>query len=281
MKWKILPFILLLVIVITLPTFLYIENSKESNNYLVNQTQISLWEDNKSPKANLVAHSGGEYNGLTYTNSLEALNHNYEKGFRYFEIDFHWTSDEELVATHNWDNIIDNYFKLEKQESYTLEEFKEAEMKYNLTQLTFEDVASWLEKHPDAYLITDVKSNNSKALKEVFPKYPQIMDNIIHQAMSFEEFKLAQELGYKNLILTLYREYFRDEDVIEFAKENDNLLGVTMHYEEGREELPSKLEDLGIFSFVFTVNDKDLMKELEDNYVDGFYTDSLTPKQVN
>jgi glycerophosphoryl diester phosphodiesterase len=35
----------------------------------------------------LIAHAGGAINQQTYTNSLEALNANYAKGFRFFEID--------------------------------------------------------------------------------------------------------------------------------------------------------------------------------------------------
>ena len=35
-----------------------------------------------------VAHAGGSFQGNTNTNSLEALNYNYDNGFEYFEIDF-------------------------------------------------------------------------------------------------------------------------------------------------------------------------------------------------
>jgi hypothetical protein len=43
-----------------------------------------------------IAHAGGAIGHYTYTNSLEALNSNYEKGFRFFEIDLSWTSDGDL-----------------------------------------------------------------------------------------------------------------------------------------------------------------------------------------
>src|SRR5210317_451008 len=49
-----------------------------------------------------IAHAGGSLNGQKYTNSLEALNLNYQKGHRFFEVDFSWTSDEGLVAIHDW-----------------------------------------------------------------------------------------------------------------------------------------------------------------------------------
>ncbi len=49
-----------------------------------------------------IAHAGGEIDGHTYTNSLEALNLNYKKGFRLFELDIHETSDHKYVAVHDW-----------------------------------------------------------------------------------------------------------------------------------------------------------------------------------
>lgn len=49
-----------------------------------------------------IAHAGGAVQGKTYTNSLEALNASYKKGFRLFELDIIKTSDGEFVAAHNW-----------------------------------------------------------------------------------------------------------------------------------------------------------------------------------
>jgi glycerophosphoryl diester phosphodiesterase len=43
----------------------------------------------------LIAHASGGINGLTYLNSLEALNHNYALGHRFFEVD--WS--QSLVQT--------------------------------------------------------------------------------------------------------------------------------------------------------------------------------------
>ena len=49
-----------------------------------------------------MAHAGGGINGATYTNSIAAMNLNYSKGFRYFEIDFNTTSDANIVCVHDW-----------------------------------------------------------------------------------------------------------------------------------------------------------------------------------
>lgn len=51
-----------------------------------------------------IAHSGGEIDGITYTNSLEALNYSYDKGFRYFELDLVEDVYGNVLAAHDWNH---------------------------------------------------------------------------------------------------------------------------------------------------------------------------------
>jgi glycerophosphoryl diester phosphodiesterase len=57
----------------------------------------------------LIAHAGGtlfDRDGamLTYTNSKEAIEQNYRRGHRVFEIDFSLTRDGYLAAVHDWEH---------------------------------------------------------------------------------------------------------------------------------------------------------------------------------
>lgn len=52
---------------------------------------------NTQAKPLMIAHAGGGINGLSYSNSIEALDLNYDKGFRIFELDFSWTSEGQSV----------------------------------------------------------------------------------------------------------------------------------------------------------------------------------------
>ena len=49
-----------------------------------------------------IAHAGGEIEGHTYTNSLEAMDQAYDNGFRLFELDIIKTRDGHFVAEHDW-----------------------------------------------------------------------------------------------------------------------------------------------------------------------------------
>ncbi len=57
-----------------------------------------------------IAHAGGGINGITYTNSYEALDLNYGLGFRYFEIDFTYTTDQKLICLHDWKKAFKTVF---------------------------------------------------------------------------------------------------------------------------------------------------------------------------
>ena len=63
-----------------------------------------------NPDLPRIAHAGGQVNGATYTNSLEALEENYQAGFRAFEIDFSFTSDRQLVCLHDWEESFTRSF---------------------------------------------------------------------------------------------------------------------------------------------------------------------------
>ena len=101
-----------------------------------------------------IAHAGGIIDGKTYTNSLEALNNSYKKGFRYFELDIIQTADGHFVGAHDW-----KHWK--KQTGYSgatppnLDTFKQQKLNQKYTPLTLVDINRWFEIHPDAVLVTD------------------------------------------------------------------------------------------------------------------------------
>ena len=59
-----------------------------------------------------IAHAAGEIRGLAYSNSLEALDSSYGRGYRHMEMDFSWTTDGNLVLLHDW-NLASEMFGCE------------------------------------------------------------------------------------------------------------------------------------------------------------------------
>ncbi|AHI53321.1 glycerophosphodiester phosphodiesterase family protein [Spiroplasma culicicola] len=117
-----------------------------------------------------IAHAGGEIDGHKYTNSLESLDYSYANGIRYFELDILETSDNELVAAHDWNKW---KWMVEYQgvnEIPTLEEFRSYKILNQYTALTFIEINKWFELHDDAVLITDKIDEPSRVMDEF--KFP-------------------------------------------------------------------------------------------------------------
>ncbi|MGI6778913.1 MAG: glycerophosphodiester phosphodiesterase family protein [Acetivibrionales bacterium] len=223
----------------------------------------------------LVAHGGGGINGISYTNSLEALNNNYEAGFRLFEIDIVWTGDEELVLLHDWEGHTVATFGTDK--IFTLREFNSNIRIDGFTQMSINDLALWMKYYPDAYIITDIKERNIDALKIIKQRYPEITDRIIPQIYFFNEYEPVKGLGYENIILTLYKANYDDLSVIDFAQKN-KLFAVTMPESRAYTYLPLVLDHKGVYTYVHTVNDNKKQNVLRNQFhVDGIYTDFIVP----
>src|SRR5690606_35990645 len=109
----------------------------------------------------------------------------------------------------------------------SLDEFKNSEVFMDLTLLELDEVIEWFVDKEDLYLVTDTKGDNKKLLTYILENHKKSMNKIVPQVYSFEEYEIAKELGFNNIILTLYRSNYTDEEIVEFAKENE-LFAVTM-----------------------------------------------------
>ena len=224
-----------------------------------------------------IAHAGGAVNGETYTNSLEALEANYAKGFRFFEMDFSWTSDNELVAIHNWEGALRGKFIVPPDmEIPTREEFLALEMKRGLKQLDFESALEWASTKGDAYVVSDIKTANIVALTKINRDFRAFKKHLIPQVYSFEEFDAARLLGYHQIILTLYRMKTTPYDVALFAYERTPL-AITMPWEVAQSGLALYLQKNKTIVYAHTVNEENLFSSLRKIGVYGVYTDYLSP----
>lgn len=238
---------------------------------IINKDSIALKGSGKLSPPPLVAHAGGAIYGFKLTNSLEALDESYNNGFQLIEMDFEWTSDGKVVAIHDWSPMVKRLFMTEER-VLSLEEFKNSEVFMDLTLLEFGEIVDWLEDKEDVYLVTDTKGDNEKLLTYIFENHKKSQDRIIPQVYSFEEYDIAKKMGFKNIILTLYRSKYTDEEIVEFAKENE-IFAITMPKDRGYSPLPMKLKEIDVFTYVHTINELYIYEELYENGVSGIYTD--------
>lgn len=231
-------------------------------------------------KHRAIAHALGVHEGKTKTNSLEAFETSIKRGFKLFEADLIFTSDNVLVAHHDWKNDRGERVPL------SLKEFQTAQSKQKLTVLTFRKTAEILNQHKDVYLITDTKSFDLNMTRRQFENIvricreinPEILDRIIPQIYREEMLEYIEKVHpFKSYIYTLYwageqRRY--PERIANFAHWN-NISVVTIPLSLVNAELITTLKRKNITVYVHTINEEQQAKDLLQKGIHGLYTDTL------
>jgi len=228
-----------------------------------------------------VAHAGGGYRGLTYTNSIEALREN-AGTFTFFEIDFEWTKDEQLVCLHDWGETFAWLFGFKTEEPLQLDTFRELKTVFGITPLTLTSLKKFLLDNPSARIITDIKSNNIRALRELAGQLPDVIGRIIPQIYQPEEFKKAVELGYQDIIWTLYRYPYKYDlvEVLSLIQQWEEEygrkpFGIVMPVPVVEKGVAKIVVEAGIPVYVHTINTCADYRRLLQLGVSSVYTDLL------
>jgi glycerophosphoryl diester phosphodiesterase len=222
-----------------------------------------------------IAHAGGGINNITYSNCLEALDLNYKLGHRIFEIDFSWTSDNKLIALHDWKK---GYAKLFNETINTPLDFNtiiNKKMINNYTILTLSLISEWLKKHPDAYIVTDIKDKNIEGLKYIADNFKEDISRYIPQIYFTKEYQEVKKIGFKNIILTLYLNKESIEKLTKFVDSNKLFALTTYLGKRDSSKILQIMEERNIFVYVHTYNDKKFVDKILKTSVDGIYTDFL------
>ncbi|KGK01140.1 glycerophosphodiester phosphodiesterase family protein [Thalassotalea sp. ND16A] len=224
-----------------------------------------------------IAHAGGGINNRTYTNSIDALNSNINKGFQYFEIDFSFTKDDRLVCLHDWKLSFKRSFGFETLEKVTMEEFNylvKNSSEFNIC--TLNSLSEWMKMNPSATIITDVKENNIEALKIISDTIDNAKARVIPQIYNPVNFKKIKEMGFDKIIWTLYRYRGNNDDVLDWTEKFPGPFAITMPKSKAESTLPKELKKRNIPSYVHTVNTiQEAEKYINRFEISEIYTDFL------
>lgn len=219
----------------------------------------------------LIAHSGGVVDGLTYTNSAEAVSQSLQNGYDFIELDLIETSDQKIGAAH----YIEYFNKITRFEnnnnSLTSKEFKSRKIHGTMHPLLTEDINK-IFTGSKAYLVTD-KIDNFKLINKEFTFNK---DQILVETFSYQDYVRALNEGIKYPMLSIgpYRNLRKYWPLILTKKIKIITISVLM-LKLYKEDI-QYLHDKGIIIFVWTSNDKDFILNYGGVTVSGFYTDSIT-----
>lgn len=242
----------------------------------IKKTGLQPLNSSRIPRPLYIAHGGGEINGQMHTNSLEALNNSYQKGYRYFEIDFSTTRDGRLVLLHDWRAVFKQLFK-QTPKIYSLADFKKLKIAGNLTPVALEDLVDWIGRHPGAYIVTDTKEDNSAVLLHIKTEAPHLLDRFIPQVYQVKEYYWARLLGFKKIIFALYPKYCKIEEVKQFIQSEKPWAVSLPLKNSAKMKLATEFNKKGIFVYTHLVDDEKTAEKLRTLGVNGFYTTRLGP----
>lgn len=226
-----------------------------------------------------IAHAGGGISGKTYTNSYEALNENIKKGFTYFELDFSFTSDGHLVNIHDWEGSFKRSFGFNAKRRPTLKEFQTlVKNKSEFQKSTLDGLIVWLEEHPSATIITDVKDDNIRALEMIAKKVPDFKKRIIPQIYDPSNYERVQRIGFEQIIWTLYRYNGTNKEVLQWVDKFKGPFAITMPRGRAVTYLAHRLARKHIPTYVHTINSLEEANNFFYKFaLSDVYTDFLEP----
>lgn len=219
-----------------------------------------------------IAHAGGEVKGIKSTNSKQALDENYAKGFRLFELDIITTSDGKMVAAHDW-NMWSRFTDFNGKLPPTHKEFMEHKIYSEYTTLDMAGINAWFAAHPDAILITDKLNDPVAFAKQFVDKDRLIME--LFSALAMDE---ASRKGI-NVMISQQPLLDIPGDKVNYLKVNNiTYVALSRRIIRSQLDLLVKLRDNGIKVYVYNVNfdpgkDEKYVQENEIGLVYGMYAD--------
>ncbi|NQY05457.1 MAG: sulfatase-like hydrolase/transferase [Flavobacteriaceae bacterium] len=230
------------------------------------------YSDYKKDVNRYIAHAGGQIQGENYTNSKEALDDSYNKGFRLFELDIIQTSDGAFVAAHDWKLWV-------KITGYTgelppsREEFLKYQLHETFTSMDMEAINQWFQAHPDAVLVTD-KVNDPKAFSEVFiDKNRLIMELFDEEAVEAGLAAEIQAMPSQKVI-----QNYSEEAIKALKGKGVDYVAISRTFIAENKELLKQLKENGIKVYAYHVNfeegkDEEYMTRYEMDPIYGIYAD--------
>lgn len=221
-----------------------------------------------------VAHAGGAVNGLTYTNSLEALEFNKDR-FDLFEIDLIMLGDGAVVCLHDFDESSLSYLGKRISAETEFSEFLSLRnsMQGQVTPCTLEELEEWLIQNPTKKIVTDTKNSTLSILQRISTGLPDATNRFIPQIYQLDEYEPAERLGFQDIIFTTYRFSQLNQELINFVKDAD-LFAVTITSTQVP-VMAESITKLGVPIYVHTVNDLFWYDRVRGWGVSNIYTDFL------
>ncbi|OXM14448.1 phosphatidylinositol-specific phospholipase C/glycerophosphodiester phosphodiesterase family protein [Paenibacillus herberti] len=236
------------------------------------------WAENQ-----FIAHAMGGIDGSSNTNSYEAFITSYNRGYRLFEADLLQTTDGMLIARHDWSQKLQPGLLDQSGAVLTSLQLESSLIMGKYQPLVWNDILQLMQKYPDFNLIIDTKANSKKRIQQQFEFLvneahrtdPSLLERIIPEIFSPEMYAIIMKIHpFPNKIYSLYKSGDSAASIVKFVKDNHiSVVAMPTYRVFINPNLVQSLNELGVRSYVHTVNSPKIMTILRSFGVHGFYTD--------
>jgi glycerophosphoryl diester phosphodiesterase len=237
-----------------------------------------------SPPGVLVAHALGGIEHTTYSNSLDAFLANYQKGFRWFEVDLEPTADGELVCFHvGGESRLG--MTVAVRESRAADVLSRCYLS-RYTIMTFAELLRLTAVRPEVHIVTDTKGWDEVKVaafaRELEAVSPAVRARVVPQIYYPSDLALLAPLEarlgrFEHLIFTMYGyANISTAEVVAIIRETGARI-VTVSDRRFNPELAAAVHRLGATVLVHTLNLEEQVAGLRKLGADGFYTDFYQP----
>lgn len=230
----------------------------------------------------LIAHAGGAVDGVSMTNSYEALCAARDNGYKYIELDLLLTSDSVLVAMHDWAGYNAAMGNSERGDmAPTFAELQSQGLPGDRTLLTHTDINDFFLANDSLFFVTD-KISSPSLLDKYFP---QLRSRMVVEAFSYNDYVALQERGYGYVSYSCMADDVATASLKHIlfhflfpGKRIDSLALHTSAFDYGYVKLLLALFDFEIS--LFTVNNVSEIPQKAFHGLKFMYTDSLLPGNI-
>jgi glycerophosphoryl diester phosphodiesterase len=243
-----------------------------------------------------VAHAFGAVDGHGYTNSLEAFQRNYGRGFRVFEVDLVRLADGTALLAH--DGLEANYGLNKPFTEATWADLAGHKYLGRYTILRVQELARLMRQHPDMYVILDSKYARLDIYRSMLRHAPErsLRERIfphVEDRAELSEHRIAYPV--QNYVLALYRTQarnryddpivgdftnrYRAPAVMMWWRDRDLSISLAANGRQARRYRPSfasALKGLGANVYVHSLGDPNQIQRFWDRGI-GVYSDNPFP----
>lgn len=232
-------------------------------------------------RCDLIYHAAGGIDGLTYTNSKDALEHALDNGSRFIEIDFRYTSGGQLVCARDWADITPD------GQAPSDEEFRNLKIYGKYSALTASDLLDYMQNFGDLYIIIDTKESDAVRVVTDLVALCNGDDSLIRRLIiQLYDFESKQQIlsvypfADENFLFTAYKYGIEAPANILKHCHEQNIAVITVPHGSWPAETIIHFTETGFFLYEHTVNRPDEAREAMQRGVHGLYTDFLIPEDL-